>query len=760
MKKSNVFSRWILLLFAILFVTESLSPQTTPRPKIGLALSGGGAMGFAHIATLKLLDSLDIPIDYIAGTSMGGIVAALYAVGYSGKEIENLAHEADWSEMFIDAPARQVLPYFQKQDADKYQFEFGIRDFRPVDKGGAISGQKITLFMTRLVLPYLTVNDFDSLMIPFRCVAVDLTTGTEVILDHGSLPIAMRATMAVPSIFSPVDWGDSLLVDGGLLNNLPVSVVREMGSDIVIAAMVRNPFKTKEELRTTVDVLMQTFNIFRENKLDFESKEADLLVICQLEGLFPGDFGNAKIQKIMQAGEVAANSKRDELIALKQKYNLSRSGVISTSATPMREDCRIARINIKGNQVIPITAIRSILRIEEGDIYHPDTLAAGIARLKALGDYSLIRSAVEILSAQSVEIKIDLIEEVHAIIQNIEVRGNNLLTDDFIIRSFGIVPGEIFSMNRVESQINYLYGLDYFKNVSFTTEPAGQNKVILVLTVTEHTPQKLRIGVRYDNYHNLVGALDFQTAGPFIRGLRLDAEWQFIGLSQFKLKTLYPSRRLNLPFYPFVHFDYKEIPTFIYHLTGNKIASYIDRSALFGFGFGLLYKNYWNIESELNYEAVNIRPDIGPDEPIKFYDWRDEVYKIQMASNIDLLDNAFKPRKGTLIHLGYEQTFPQIGNHANYTRFEFSADVYHSIKRSTLRLSGYYGYANMQGFTNRFVYQGGPETFVGAEYDQLVGSEMTTLRCDYAFEIINNLQVKAIANAAIGFRNKFLAPDI
>jgi len=752
-------SFWLILLFLLAGV--NLFSQTLTRPKIGLALSGGGAMGFAHIGALKLLDSLDIPIDYIAGTSMGGIVGAFYAVGFTGDEIEQIAREADWSEMFTDAPARQVLPYFQKQDADKYQFELGIRDFRPVDKGGVIAGQKITLFMTRMVLPYLTVDDFDSLMIPFRCIAVDLTTGTEVVLGRGSLPTAMRATMAVPSVFSPVDWGDSLLVDGGLLNNLPVNAVRAMGADIVIAAMVRNPFKTKEELRTTVDVLSQTFNIFRENKLDSESKLADLLIDCQLDRLNPTDFNTAKVRKIMDSGISAAQAKRDDLTALKQKYNLTRGNPGHVTANNIPDSSLISKITIKGNQTIPATAICSLLGIDEGTIYNPDSLTTGLARLKAMGDYNRIRPAVEMQTDSTVEIRLGLVEDVHAIIRDIEVRGNLQLTDDFILRSLGIVPGEIFSMKRIETQINYLYGLGYFKNVTYMTEPVGQNNIKLILTVTEHTPQKLRIGIRYDNYHNLVAALDFQTTSTFIRGLRIDAEGQFIGLNQFKFKTLYPTRRLKLPFYPFINFTYMEIPTYVYSLNGNKVASYIDRSALFGLGWGFLYKNYWNIESELNYEAVNIKPDIAPDEPIKFYDWKDEVFKLQLSSNIDLLDNAFCPRKGILVQASFEHTFPQIGRHANYNRLKLSGDFYKSIRRHTFRLSGFYGYANMwDGFTNRFVYLGGPETFVGVEYDQLAGAEMTVLRSDYAYEIFNNLQVNAIGNVALGFRNQFLAPGV
>jgi len=717
-------------------------------------------MGFAHIGTLKLLDSLDIPIDYIAGTSMGGIVSALYAVGFSGNEIEQIARETDWSDMFIDAPARQVLPYFQKQDADKYQFELGIRDFRPVDKGGVIAGQKITLYMTRLVLPYLTVDNFDSLMIPFRCIAVDLTTGSEVVLKRGSLPVAMRATMAVPSVFSPVDWGDSLLVDGGLLNNLPVSAVRDMGADIVIAAMVRNPFKSKEELRTTIDILAQTFNIFRENKLDFESKDADLLIVCQLDRLNPTDFTNAKVLKIIDSGIAAARTKRTELIALKHRYNLTRGNPEAQTAPTIPPHSRIAGISVHGNQTIPKTAIVSILGIEEGDLYHPDTLAAGLARLKATGDYNRIRPSVEILTDSSVEIRLNLVEEVHAIIQDITVCGNEQLSDGFILRSLGIAPGEIFSMNRIESQINYLYGLGYFKNVNYLTEPAGINRVNLILTVTEHTPQKLRIGLRYDNYHDLVAALNFQTTSSYIPGLRVDAEWQFLGPDQFRLKALYPSRRFKMPFYPFLNGIYREIPTYVYSLNGNKIASYIDRSALLGLGWGFLYKNYWNIETELDYEIVNIKPDIAPEEGLKYFDWQDEIYKIHLSTNIDLLDNAFSPRKGVLVHAGYERTIDQIGQHANYTRFEFTGNIYGSFRQHTFHLGGYFGNANMwNGSTNRFVYLGGPETFVGLEYDQMVATQVTVLRGDYAFELLRNFQVLGIGNVALGFRNKFLAPD-
>ena len=185
------------------------------RPKVGLVLSGGGAKGFAHIGTLKLIDSLRIPVDYIAGTSMGGIIGGLYAIGYSGIELEKLAERSDWQEIFADEPARPDLPFLQKEQSGRYQLEFGLQFVKPVPPSGLIFGQKVSLLLANLTFPYERVADFDHLPIPFRCVAVDLISGREVVLRKGSLSRALRATMSIPTVFSPVEWGDSLLVDGG-----------------------------------------------------------------------------------------------------------------------------------------------------------------------------------------------------------------------------------------------------------------------------------------------------------------------------------------------------------------------------------------------------------------------------------------------------------------------------------------------------------------------------------------------------------------
>ncbi|MBN1894063.1 patatin-like phospholipase family protein, partial [bacterium] len=246
------------LLCLLLCLPLQAQPREQDRPKIGLVLSGGGARGFAHIAVLKMLDSLEIPVDYITGTSMGGIAGALYAIGYSGVELERLSFRTDWIEIFTDQSPRHLMPFFQKRETGRYQVEFGISGLLPNAPSGLIYGQKVSLLFSGLTFPYERVDDFDRLPCPFRCVAVDLVTGNPVVLGSGSLSKAMRATMAIPTIFSPVEYGASLLIDGGVLNNLPVDVVRSMGAGIVIAVDVGPTLLARKELNTAFDVLEQS----------------------------------------------------------------------------------------------------------------------------------------------------------------------------------------------------------------------------------------------------------------------------------------------------------------------------------------------------------------------------------------------------------------------------------------------------------------------------------------------------------------------
>jgi NTE family protein len=206
------------------------------RPKIGIALEGGGALGLAHIGVLQWFEDHHIPVDYIAGTSMGGLVGGLYATGKSPRELEQIVAAQSWDVIIGGKTPYEDLSYRRKEDSRDYPtfIQFGLKKGLSLP-AGLNAGHQISLLIDRETLPYAELKSFDDLPIPYRCVATDLVTGKEVVFGDGSLPLAMRATMSIPGVFKPVRNGDQVLVDGGLIGNLPSDVVRKMGADIVIA---------------------------------------------------------------------------------------------------------------------------------------------------------------------------------------------------------------------------------------------------------------------------------------------------------------------------------------------------------------------------------------------------------------------------------------------------------------------------------------------------------------------------------------------
>lgn len=269
----TIFLRFTLLGFLALAPARSApaaeqgdasQERPTGRPKVGLVLSGGGARGVAHIGVLKALEELHVPVDYIAGTSMGAIVGGLYASGMSPDAIEQSLAKADWRYLLSDAPPRESRSFRDKErDARLNQnLQIGISQTGEVQLPvGFISGQKLLTKLRELTLPVRRIEDFDRLPIPFRAIATDLATGEKVTLGEGNLPEAMRASMAVPGVFTPYPIAGRSLVDGGLSSNLPIETVRAMGADIVIAVDVRPELKTAEELGSAIAVTNQMLDI-------------------------------------------------------------------------------------------------------------------------------------------------------------------------------------------------------------------------------------------------------------------------------------------------------------------------------------------------------------------------------------------------------------------------------------------------------------------------------------------------------------------
>jgi NTE family protein len=311
MRRTLIFILLLLLPCAVVAQEKTAaSPHQvpTPRARIGVALEGGGALGLAHIGVLQWFEEHHIPVDYVAGTSMGGLVGGFYATGKSPAELKKLIEGIDWDRMLGDRTPYEDLSYRRKEDQRAYpnSLIFGLRNGLSLP-AGLIAGHQISLLIDRETLPYFEVGSFDALPVPFRCVATDLVTGQQVVFNQGPLAEALRATMSIPGAFTPVVQGERVLVDGGLVNNLPTDVVKQMGADIVIAVHLETHPAGAKDLQSIFSVLNQSVRVVVAESEVAGLERADAVVSVDLGAYGIADY--KKKETIMQKGYEDANAK-------------------------------------------------------------------------------------------------------------------------------------------------------------------------------------------------------------------------------------------------------------------------------------------------------------------------------------------------------------------------------------------------------------------------------------------------------------------
>ena len=293
--------KFFLTLFCCFYLLSyTVAQDNHARPKIGLTLSGGGAKGLAHIGILKAIDSAGLKIDYITGTSMGAIVGALYATGYSGKDIEALRKYIDFDVLFSNNVPLQTLSMEEKDQYSRFAIELPFINNNIRLTTGVITGQELNMKFSELFFHVYNIRDFDHFKIPFKCMATDLETGDLIVMDTGNIITALRATMAIPSVFSAVTRDNKKLVDGGLVRNFPVKNVKQMGADIVIGSNVTSGLSKIDKIKNPVDVLLQ-MAFFREAG-DFKEELplTDIYIHMPLEEYNTASFGSSK--EIMKVG--------------------------------------------------------------------------------------------------------------------------------------------------------------------------------------------------------------------------------------------------------------------------------------------------------------------------------------------------------------------------------------------------------------------------------------------------------------------------
>ena len=370
---------------------DSLRNAVVQRPRIGLVLGGGGARGGAHVGVLRVLEELRIPVDAIAGTSMGAIVGALYASGMSVDAVERALLDTDWTRVLGGRADRRSTEVRRKQDDPHLlvDFELGYRDGRLRVPGGIIGAHEPALLLETLLLPVAHIRDYDELPIPFRAVATDIVSGQPVVLRTGTLARSVRASMSIPGAFPAVAMDGRLLVDGGVVRNLPVEIVREMNVDVVIAVDAGSPLQDTTSLHSAFGLLSQTMILFTRANAD-----------AQLEHLRPGDIylqpdvadvGTLDFQRIalaIAAGDSAARATRDVLAPFTLPEAEYRQ-LLESRRLPERTVV-IDSIRVEPVQDYASSAIAGQLRLQPGDTLREDVLTQEIERVYALGVFQQV----------------------------------------------------------------------------------------------------------------------------------------------------------------------------------------------------------------------------------------------------------------------------------------------------------------------------------------------------------------------------------
>lgn len=388
--------RRLLSCLLLCLLPLSVLAAETPRPKVGLVLSGGAARGLAHIGVLKALEEQGIKIDAIAGTSMGAVIGGLYASGYKIDELEKLALEIDWQQALSDAPPRADVPFRRKQDDRDFlvKQKLSFRDDGSLGLPlGVIQGQNLSLLLESLLAHTSDTRDFDKLPIPFRAVATDIASGEKVVFRKGHLPQVIRASMSIPAVFAPVELDGRLLVDGGMTDNIPLDVAREMGVDIAIVVDIGTPLRSRKQLNTVVDVLNQSITLMTRRNSEEQLAAlhpTDVLIEPPLASFGVTDFGKA--EEMIDAGYRATRILDARLASLRPAEPVDAE--LNAARAPGQRTPIITAIKVENDSKVGDDVIRYYIRQHIGEPLDMGRLQTDMGTLYGLDYFEQVQYRV------------------------------------------------------------------------------------------------------------------------------------------------------------------------------------------------------------------------------------------------------------------------------------------------------------------------------------------------------------------------------
>jgi len=372
------------------FIGSAQEPdQKVKSPKIALVLSGGGAKGFAHIGVLKVLEKEGIPIDLIVGTSMGSLIGGIYSLGYNASELESLVKSLNWEITLSDDVPRAFLSMNDQMLKQRYIFSLPIIGNKKISlPQGFIKGQNVLNIFCGLAGNVTADADFSKFPIPFACVATNLETGKEVVLKNGFLPTAMFSSMAIPIAFQSSDYNGRLLADGGMVNNFPTDVAKQMGADIIIGVDIRNDFFDRENLKSLDNVVNQMIGFFDQSKDSINNSLCDLIIQPDINGYSMTSFTNEAADTLILRGEKATLKIKSQIRELKTKYQLDPPEKSRMLVKP--DKWYITDLTFTGNYHLDEDFLRTTLNMEIPGNLSSEEIKTAIDRIYGLGGFDRI----------------------------------------------------------------------------------------------------------------------------------------------------------------------------------------------------------------------------------------------------------------------------------------------------------------------------------------------------------------------------------
>jgi len=395
----------IFILFLLVTGIIFSQDKSNEDIKVGLVLSGGGAKGMAHIGALKIIEEAGIRIDYIGGTSMGAIVGGLYASGYSAKQLDSIFTSIDFNKLIQDEIPRRAKTFYEKEESEKYAITLPFDKFKVSFPSGISKGQNLYNMLSKLTPHVYDVEDFNKLPIPFLCIATNIESGKETILNKGYLPKAISASGALPTLFSPVKINDSLYIDGGITNNYPIDEVRAMGADVIIGIDVQDTLQTRKKLKSVLNVMSQINNYRTIEDMVKKSKQTDIYIHPNIKKYTVISFEEGK--EIIEAGSIETSHYKEALVALAKRQKPTPKKQFDFVANDM---LYVTNVEIKGNKNYSRAYVLGKLKLTTPANITYEVFSEGVNNLSATGNFQEINYRLYKNAEKGFTIKFNLIE--------------------------------------------------------------------------------------------------------------------------------------------------------------------------------------------------------------------------------------------------------------------------------------------------------------------------------------------------------------